>query len=292
MGSFLATLNCAVAWTEGQTVTANTGTAPIIDGVKDNIWESTSINVSNYDFSSDRNIALYIQYAQKSLYILIEVKFSTTNVQNETISLRFANSSVATNANYTDKKQITVIGANLQDGTDTSIMSDYYKDNTTTSYVKDLASDGFYGKAKVSNESKTKGYRYYEFQMNFTVSNSTEDLPLAVSSKYALQVGYNTTDANEELSKTMIIQMGPIILSEDDSVTGEFKWDTKLFIQIVLYIVLGFYIVFGITILMSKKSIDVLSPKAKKALNSKEELDEDSDEEAKNDNKTNSEDDN
>ena len=285
MGTILASINSAVAWTEGQIITSSTGTAPTIDGVKDSTWESTSINVSNYDFSSDRGIALYIQHAEKSLYILIEVKFQTTTVQNESISLYFANSSVALNANYTDKKQLTIFGANKQDNSDTSMQFDYYKDNTTNTFVQDFESNGFTGKAKVSNETKTKGYRYYEFQMNFTVSNSTADLPLTVSNKYALQVGYNTTETNEELSKTLIIQLGPIIQTEDDSVSGEFKWDTKLFIQIVLYIVLGFYLIFGVIILMSKKSIDILTPKAKKAMESQDESDEEETEEESEDDK-------
>lgn len=249
--------NLIAAWNNREELTSNPAPSkPIVDGIADSLWYGREINSSNYQYAGNKSVTLYVTHYESALYIMVEVRYVTTFIY-ESISLYISKNNLSATEDFIDKKRILLNNANLKDGSDTFIAEDYYLDSNGN-YISDSAINStFEGAAKVKLNGTTAGYRFYEFKMNFN-SFTTEDAPLNMTQVYAFKLGLNNTnDVGEELiSVPIIIQIGPRFQGDKGSgLAGEFKFDAKLYIQIVVISVTVLFGVYGILIVISKKNI-------------------------------------
>jgi hypothetical protein len=275
----------AVSWADNQKLNVNYGaTVPVIDGVKDPSWESRdeNVNVTDYDFSGNRSIRLYTKHSDWAVYFLVEVKFESTNFQYETMSIYISNFTAPSAQNFTDKKQITISGANKKDGSDTYTSLDLHNTNHTT-WTLDATSSSFKGAGKVQTNGSNIGWRFYEYQMNFSAPVA-ENVPFILGNSYAIKFGLN--NSNDPLTEVVSTPLNVTLIMKNlggSTVAGEYKFDPKIFIQVVMIIIACFVGLFGVLVLVSKRNINLVKTKAveKEVIKEEEEEPEPSDENEK-----------
>jgi hypothetical protein len=239
----------SAAWS-GTELTANLGTDPTIDGIMEDSWKESVVNSSNHEFSGGRRITLHTQYTENYIYFLIEVKFETT-FKTETISLYISSSSKTEDIDFLDKKQITMQNAS-EKGNESYVAYDLYR-NSNGDYVKDIGTLGFEGAAKIGPDPPK--YRYYEIKIALNPENETnDDVKLIISSKYAIKVGINNTLVDEERSPALVIQIGPKPGTEKDD-SNKFPFNVLVYIRIVIGIVTGILVIYGIALIISNPKI-------------------------------------
>jgi hypothetical protein len=239
-----SSIGVSKAWT-GSDLTSNPGTAPTIDGIKDDSWSDNDVNNSYHEFSGGRRISLFVQHQGNYIYFLIEVKF-IPNGNSETISIYLAENE-ADSENFLDKKQITMINS-TQKGNESSSSLDLYE-KTTGSYVAD-ENDDFEGAAAIGSV-----YRYYEFKIEVNPTNASQDATITFSKKHAIKIGLNTTSSDEVITPMLLIQAGPANTISAGYEGGEFQFNDELYIRIVLYISLTIVLTFGLVVIFSRNKI-------------------------------------
>ena len=225
-------------------VTSNPGFEPVIDGVKEESW-GPSVNSSVY-LLDGLQFKVFVQHYEQSIYFLVEARF-TTKVQNETVSLLLSENNQT--VELLDKKEITIFNAS-EAGNESSIFTDYYL--SSDNYIPDQFEAGFTGAGAIGES----GYRIYEFQILLEPdeNSSTEDITWNVYKNYAVELVYNNSNSDEiKISDPLLVQIGPKSSTNTEGVISEYKFNSELYILIVLIIISVFVIGYGFMLLSTKK---------------------------------------
>lgn len=253
---FLSSFISVHGWSKPVLIVPGSTEAPIIDGIKDDLWTGNSVNVTRHQFTSRSSpITLYATTYGGFIYFFIEAEFTSLE-NNESISLYLGSTNqTTTNASvFMDKKMVTMVNI-TQYGNHTSFPTDFnLRDGN---YSVDDVTDAYNGKAGFASTAGT--YRNYEFAIPLTAPvNSTNDVTWYMGRNYAFKVGINNTDSDEEVSEVFLIQIGQRLgLSEEE--IGEYKFDTELYLKIVMIIVLILWGFIGAVVLISKKNIEPMT---------------------------------
>jgi hypothetical protein len=251
IGMFISTTINAAGWTRTVIVAAPAVSAPTVDGVKESVWTDLKVNVTYHTLQSGRQVAVSACTFGNALYILVEARYTST-AQNESISVFIANNNQTTNQSaLMDKKMITFFNA-TEYGNETSIALDFYQ-VTLNNYTLDENSPTFTGAAKFAGP--TRNPRVYEFLVPFTPDNATFDNTLTFGQNYTIKVGINNTESDLEISDALLVQLGETLLLKEDKI-GEFKFDPKQFLTVVLIIIAVVYGIVGIVIIDSHKNVE------------------------------------
>ncbi len=221
-----------------------------MNGILDSSWKSVSVvNTTTDTIPYSGRILLYAKYNQSALFFFAELQFAT-KFQNETLSLYLSNSNTTVGAVYTDARQITIYNA-TQYGNDSYSEQALYKNSS--SYITDPVQSYFDGVGKVNSN----GYRDYEYELNFTSTNDTGNVSLQVSNMYALEFGLNSSSTTGigNVTNPLLVQIGPIPVAPP-SALGTFNIDVSQIFLYILFLVLAFYVGYGIILLRSRRNID------------------------------------
>lgn len=253
---FLSSFTSVHGWSKSVLIVPGSTEAPIIDGIKDDLWTGNSVNVTRHQFTSRSSpITLYATTYGGFIYFFIEAEFTSLE-NNESFSL-YLGSTNQTSANasvFMDKKMITMVNI-TQYGNQTSFITDFHLNGEN--YSVDDVTDAYNGKADFASTAGT--YRNYEYAIPLTAPvNSTNDVTWYMGRNYAFKVGINNTDSDEEVSEVFLIQIGQRLgLSEEE--IGEYQFDTELYLKIVMIIVLILWGFIGAVMLISKKNIEPMT---------------------------------
>jgi len=244
----LSSISSGHAWSKPEMIVPGSTSAPQIDGIKDDLWAGTTVNVTYHTFPT-RNSPISLSATTNGgyVYILIETNF-ISNQQNETISLYLGSTNQTTDNDtvFFDKKMITFFNA-TQFGNESSAAVDFYRTDAGN-YSADEVVDAFKGAAKFANEARNP--RIYEFAIPLTALNASYDITWIMGKNYALKVGINNSLTDEEISVPILLQLGPRLGFTEGGVAGEYKFDTVLYLKIVMVVIAVIYGIVGVVIVV------------------------------------------
>ncbi|MHA1820766.1 MAG: hypothetical protein ACTSU2_04665 [Promethearchaeota archaeon] len=246
-------LNLGNAW-DRDSIIAPANIAPVIDGVKDDIWDDANNSVQSSTGDGFPAVRLYVMINSSYFYVLVEVRVSNHN-DYEYLKLLLSNSSDSEDSDFIDAKVIQNYNfTNPQNRT--HIIEDQVLNNSE--YINDT-SINFEG---VANISGINNYSYYEFKIPFASINddNVNDTSIYTGNSYAikLQYGYNKNISNseytEKFSPPIEVQVG-IAANEENFSYTPYKIDMELLSNIMFIISIIAFAVIFIMSFMSKRRV-------------------------------------
>jgi hypothetical protein len=238
-------INC---WVDGDSITTTTTSEPIIDGIKDDIWEDG--NSTSYQLDSLVDLSLTVSANGTNIYLLVEIlNFELINEEDrdtEWVSLYLSRNISEGEESYVDKKQIVMQNANDK-GNEVSEYNDLHeKPNEEDVYIGD------FGKSE-ANTTGVARYgsgvnRIYEFKIGLKAKNITQNVNFTNGINVYLKIGHQyDPEGDESLTDPIILRIRIDTKEKEDE-----NENTKIIIaHVVAIIIMG---VFGVALIRSKPS--------------------------------------